>query len=69
MAKTASDLVQAAKASIQQISVSQSQQMLDDDSIALDVREPEEFAKGHIADARHIPVSYTHLTLPTKRIV
>ena len=51
MAKTASDLVQAAKASIQQISVSQSQQMLDDDSIALDVREPEEFAKGDIADA------------------
>ena len=44
MAKTAMDLVQAAKAAIQQISVSQSQQMLDDDSIALDVREPDEFS-------------------------
>jgi rhodanese-related sulfurtransferase len=55
MAKTAMDLVQAAKAAIQQISVSQSQQMLEDDSIALDVREPDEFAVGHIADARHIP--------------
>lgn len=55
MAKTAMDLVQAAKAAIQQISVSQAQQMLNDDSIALDVREPDEFAKGHITDARHIP--------------
>lgn len=55
MAKTAMDLVQAAKAAIQQISVSQSQQMLEDDSIALDVREPDEFVVGHIADARHIP--------------
>ena len=65
MAKTASDLVQAAKASIQQISVSQSQQMLDDDSIALDVREPEEYAKGHIADARHIPRGMLEFSIET----
>ncbi len=65
MAKTASDLIQAAKASIQQVSVSQSQQMLDDDSIALDVREPEEFAKGHIADARHIPRGMLELSIET----
>lgn len=56
MAKTAMDLVQAAKAAIQQISVSQAQQMLNDDSsIALDVREAEEFDMGHIADAVLIP--------------
>ncbi|AFJ01351.1 beta-lactamase domain protein [Methylophaga frappieri] len=55
MAKTAMDLVQAAKAAIQEVSVSQAQQMLREDSIALDVREPVEFEAGHIADARHIP--------------
>ena len=31
--------------------------------VLLDVRTPAEFASGHIS------VSYTHLTLPTKRIV
>lgn len=55
MAKTAMDLVQAAKAGIREVSVSQAQQMLGDDSIALDVREPAEFDAGHIDDARHIP--------------
>lgn len=56
MVKTATmDLVQAAKAAIQQVSVSQAKQMLADDSIALDVREANEFAAGHITDARHIP--------------
>lgn len=55
MAKTAMDLVQAAKAVIQEVSVSQAQQMLNEDSIALDVREPGEYAAGHIDDAVHIP--------------
>ncbi|HET8807884.1 MAG TPA: rhodanese-like domain-containing protein [Methylophaga sp.] len=55
MAKTAMDLVQAAKAGIREVSVSQAQRMLDEDSIALDVREPAEFDAGHIDGARHIP--------------
>ena len=55
MAKTAMDLVQAAKAGIREVSVSQAQQMLNEDSIALDVREPGEFDAGHIDDAVHIP--------------
>lgn len=55
MAKTANDLVQAAKASIKEVSVSQAAQMLDEDAIALDVRDESEFAAGHIDDARHIP--------------
>ncbi|MCB2427331.1 rhodanese-like domain-containing protein [Methylophaga pinxianii] len=63
MAKTAMDLVQAAKAAIQQISVSQAQQMLEEDSIALDVRESEELGTGQIADARHIPRGILEFTI------
>ncbi len=55
MAKTTDDLVQAAKASIKEISASQAAQMLDEDAIALDVRDESEYAAGHIDDARHIP--------------
>lgn len=55
MAKTAMDLVQAAKAGIREVSVSQAEQMLNKDSIALDIREPAEFDAGHIDNARHIP--------------
>ena len=55
MAKTAMDLVQAAKAVIHEVSVPQAKTMLDDDCIALDVREPAEFESGHIDSARHIP--------------
>ncbi|MDT8311999.1 MAG: rhodanese-like domain-containing protein, partial [Methylophaga sp.] len=53
--KTAMDLVQAAKAGIREVSVSQAEQMLNEDGIALDVREPAEFNAGHIDAARHIP--------------
>ena len=35
----------------------------------VDVREPVEWQYGHIEGAIHIPVSYTHLTLPTNREV
>jgi len=31
----------------------------------IDVRTPEEFASSHAQGATNIPVSYTHLTLPT----
>lgn len=54
MAKTTNDLVQAAKASIKEISASQAAQMLEDDAIALDVRDESEYAAGHIDNARHI---------------
>lgn len=54
MAKTAMDLVQASKAVIQEVSVSQAEQMLADDAIALDVRDKPEFETGHIDGAENI---------------
>lgn len=63
MAKTAMDLVQAAKAGIREVSVSQAEQMLNEDSIALDVREPMEFDAGHIDGARHIPRGMLEFTI------
>lgn len=55
MAKTVMDLVQQAKASINEISIEQAANMLKNDSIALDVREPAEYEAGHITNAKHIP--------------
>ena len=36
------------------------------DAVIIDLRTPEEYKKSHIRTAVNIPVSYTHLTLPTK---
>lgn len=54
MMKTVTDLVQQAKANINEISIEQANNMLENDSIALDVREPAEYEAGHIANAKHI---------------
>ncbi|MEQ6289262.1 rhodanese-like domain-containing protein [Vogesella sp. GCM10023246] len=54
--QTAHDLVAAAKAQIQECSLPQAQQLLAaGQSLLLDVREPEEFAAGHLAGALNIP--------------
>ena len=54
--KIPEQLVQDARAEIKTISVSELKRMLDDkeDLIVLDVRDKEEFEKGHIPGARHI---------------
>jgi len=54
MAQTTMDLVKAAKAIITEINITQANEMLNNDSIAIDVRELLEFETGHIPDARHI---------------
>jgi len=54
MTKTAMDLVKSAKQTISELDVSQAQVMLDNNSIALDVREHAEFESGHIPNAHHI---------------
>lgn len=54
MSQTAMDLVQAAKAVINEVTVEQAQEMFADNSIALDVREQAEFDAGHILHAKHI---------------
>lgn len=55
MAITTADLVSLAKQTITEISTTQALTMLiNNDSIALDVRELLEFEMGHIANSRHI---------------
>ena len=53
--KTAHDLVTAAKSHIQEISVAEAEQAIQEADILLDVREPDEYAAGHLAGAVNIP--------------
>ena len=49
------DLLAAAKQQIVEVDTMQAAQLIQDDHLTLDVREPEEFEQGAIADAIHIP--------------
>ena len=55
--KTASDLVNEAKEKVCEISVAEAKGKIDSDAsvIILDVREPDEFGKGHVPKAMNIP--------------
>ncbi|MCL6484117.1 MULTISPECIES: rhodanese-like domain-containing protein [Janthinobacterium] len=52
--KTAHDLVAAAKARIQEISLDHAEQAILDADVLIDVREADEYAAGHIAGAIHV---------------
>jgi len=54
MAQSAMDLVNKAKVIISEVTVERAMSMLNDTSIAIDVRELAEFESGHIADAYHL---------------
>jgi len=54
MSKTTMDLVQEAKASINEVTIEQAKTMFSEGSIALDVRESLEYETGHIPNAKHI---------------
>lgn len=51
--KTAHDLVMAAKARIQEISIAEAEQAIQDADVLLDVREADEFAASHLPGAIH----------------
>jgi len=51
--KTAHDLVAAAKARIQEITVDDAEQAIREADVLLDVRETEEYAAGHLPGAIH----------------
>lgn len=51
--KTAHDLVSAAKARIQEVSIADAEQAIRDADVLLDVREADEFAAGHLPGAVH----------------
>lgn len=52
--KTAHDLVAAAKARVQEISVDQAQAAILEADVLVDVREADEFAAGHLPGAVHM---------------
>lgn len=52
--KTSHDLVTAAKAKIQEISVDDAESAIRDADVLIDVREENEFASGHLPGAIHI---------------
>lgn len=52
--KTALDLVAAAKARVQEISVADAEQAIRDADAVIDVREQDEFAAGHLPGAMHM---------------
>lgn len=50
-----SDLVAKAKATIEECSVSHAHECIDSMTLIIDIREPEEFQRGHIPDAINLP--------------
>ncbi|WP_086479394.1 rhodanese-like domain-containing protein [Oceanospirillum sanctuarii] len=55
MALTTQDFVAAAKAEITECDVQQAAEKIKQGSLALDVREPQEFMQGHIPSAIDVP--------------
>lgn len=55
MAMTGHDFVVEAKAQIREVHVGDAQALMAKGAAVLDVREPEEFAAGHLPDAINIP--------------
>lgn len=55
MAPTMQELVQNARKQITEISPDEARQRIEDGAVALDVREAEELAEGHVPEAVHIP--------------
>mgnify|MGYP001172760927 CR=1 FL=1 len=55
MAKTSHDLVMAARARIQEISLAEARSLLAQNPLVLDVREPDEFVAGHLPGAINVP--------------
>ena len=51
--KTAHDLVMAAKARIQEVSLAEAEQAILEADVLIDVREADEFAAGHLPGAIH----------------
>jgi len=55
MSMTAMDLVAEAKQVIKEVDIDGAKQLMADNAIVLDVREPAEVANGHLAGAANLP--------------
>ena len=49
------DFVAKAKATIKECTVSEVKDCIDSDTLLLDIQEPDEYARGHIPGAIHVP--------------
>lgn len=55
MPKTMKDVVAEARDEIEEVDADTARRMLDEGAVIIDVRETDEFERGHIPDAIHIP--------------
>ena len=55
--KTAHDLVMAAKTRTQEVALTDADEAIRDADVLIDVREADEFASGHLPDARNLPLA------------
>lgn len=65
--KTAHDLVVAAKARCQEVCVDRAAALIHGADVVLDVREPDEFAAGHIPGAINVPRGLLEFKLSATR--
>lgn len=65
MAMTGHDFVVEAKAQIREIGIGEAKVFMAQGAVVLDVREPEEFAAGHLPGALHIPRGILEFKTPS----
>jgi molybdopterin/thiamine biosynthesis adenylyltransferase/rhodanese-related sulfurtransferase len=58
MSPSGADVLRQIKSQIDEIDPSEARQEISDGAVLVDVREPEEWATGHIPGAKHVPKSY-----------
>jgi molybdopterin/thiamine biosynthesis adenylyltransferase/rhodanese-related sulfurtransferase len=58
MTPSGADLLRDIKSRIEEVDPAAARSQLSNGAVAIDVREPEEWAAGHIPGARHVPKSY-----------
>jgi molybdopterin/thiamine biosynthesis adenylyltransferase/rhodanese-related sulfurtransferase len=58
MSPSGADLLRDIKSRIEEVDPAAARSQLSNGAVAIDVREPEEWAAGHIPGARHVPKSY-----------
>ena len=69
MIKNSAQLVQEAKSEIKEVSINELHQNLSPSTVVIDVREPGEFAQGHISQAVNFPRGILEMNLAAHPLV